>query len=206
RLDIGLIRDGRLPADDMSTFSGAVANAARLPIVIDDDSQKSASSLRSGVRRAVRRLRKDHPDIHLGLVVVDYLQLMKGDKRQRSVEEDVSESSEACRLLAKEYNCPVLALSQLNRAVESRPDKRPVLSDLRSSGAIEQDAVGIFFLYREDKYRKRGEPLDGRAEIIIGKHRQGGEEGTVECAFHGPSTAFFNLNNSASTNSWLDDL
>jgi replicative DNA helicase len=98
--------------------------------------------------------------------------------------------STACRKLAKEFNVPVVALSQLNRAVESRPDKRPQLSDLRESGAIEQDAFGVLMLYRDDYYRKPSETPDGKAEVLIRKLRQGGTTGTVECAFIGPSQAF----------------
>ena len=192
-LDTKEINEGRLTAVNFAVYSSAIRKCAELPIVIDDDAKQTPASLRSATRRAVRRLQAEHDASRLGLIIVDYLQLMEDDGpsgRNRTREEEVRKMSTACRKLAKEFNVPVVALSQLNRAVESRPDKRPQLSDLRESGAIEQDAFGVLMLYRDDYYRKPSETPDGKAEVLIRKLRQGGTTGTVECAFIGPSQAF----------------
>lgn len=195
RLDTQLIDSGKLSFADADLFTATAANLSALPLVFDDDAVQTPTSLRSAVRRCLRRLRREHPAVNLGLIVVDYLQIMTPSKtkRQSSREQDVTEMSSACLKLAREFNAPVLALSQLNRGVESRPDKRPMLSDLRESGAIEQDAFGVLMLYREDYYRKDGEEPDGEAEILVRKMRQGGATGTVKAAFHAPSTSFGNL-------------
>ena len=131
-------------------------------------------------------------DSPLGLLVVDYLQLMKGNERIDSREQQISEISRSLKALAKELNIPVLALSQLNRSLEKRPDKRPQLSDLRESGALEQDADTIVFLFREEVYERDKEEVKGIAEIIVGKQRNG-PIGTVNAAFIHEFTRFENL-------------
>ena len=129
---------------------------------------------------------------NIGLVVIDYLQLVQGsNKRSGSREQEISEISRSLKILAKELNVPVIALSQLSRAVEQRPDHRPMLSDLRESGAIEQDADIVMFLYRDDYYNKESEKKD-IAEVIIAKQR-GGSTGTVELLWMGNYTKFVNL-------------
>ncbi|MCF5926734.1 replicative DNA helicase, partial [Xanthomonas perforans] len=128
----------------------------------------------------------------LGLIVIDYLQLMSvpGNSENRATE--ISEISRSLKGLAKELNVPVIALSQLNRSLETRTDKRPVMADLRESGAIEQDADMIVFIYRDDYYNKENSPDKGLAEIIIGKHR-GGPTGSCKLKFFGEYTRFDNL-------------
>jgi replicative DNA helicase len=159
-----------------------IINAA--PVCIDDTPALSPGDMRSRARRAKR----EHG---LGLVIVDYLQLMQvpGNKENRATE--VAEISRNLKAMAKELDVPVVALSQLNRSVEQRNDKRPVMSDLRESGAIEQDADLILFLYRDEVYDKDS-PDRGIAEIIIGKQRNGPID-TVRLAFRGQYTRFDNL-------------
>ena len=129
---------------------------------------------------------------NLGLIVIDYLQLVQGSNRRGgSREQEISEISRSLKILAKELNVPVIALSQLSRAVEQRPDHRPMLSDLRESGAIEQDADIVMFLYRDDVYNKESEKKD-IAEVIIAKQR-GGTTGTVDLLWMGSYTKFVNL-------------
>jgi replicative DNA helicase len=143
------------------------------------------------MRARCRRLKAEKG---LGLVLVDYLQLMRASRRIDSREQEISEISRSLKSLAKELNVPVMALSQLNRKVEDRTgSKRPILSDLRESGAIEQDADVIMFLYRDEVYNKKEDnPKKGIAEVIIGKQRNG-PTGTVELAFIRKSTAFEDL-------------
>jgi len=140
------------------------------------------------MRAKARRLKIEH---NLGLVVVDYLQLMRGRSRTESREQEISDISRSLKALAKELTVPVIALSQLNRRVEERGDKRPQLSDLRESGAIEQDADVILFLYRDEVYNK-SEESRGKAEVIIGKQRNGPTD-KVDLAFLDKYTRFENL-------------
>jgi replicative DNA helicase len=135
--------------------------------VIDDRGALAVSQVRS----ACKRWRDHYGD--LGLVVVDYLGLMRPDRKHGTREQEVAEMSGSMKALAKELKCPVLLLSQLNRGLEQRPNKRPVMSDLRESGAIEQDADMILFLYRDEVYHPENEETRGIAEIIIGKQREG---------------------------------
>src|SRR5690606_19349117 len=154
-------------------------------IFIDDTPALSPDVLRA----KARRLKREHD---LGLIVIDYLQLMQvpGNSENRATE--ISEISRSLKALAKELNVPVIALSQLNRSLETRPDKRPVMADLRESGAIEQDADVIIFIYRDEYYNKENSPDKGLAEVIIGKQRNG-PTGSVKLRFFGEYTRFDNL-------------
>ena len=165
----------------------AAGELSNLPLLIDDDPTLTPMKLRSRCRRIL----SDEGDLRL--VVVDYLQLMKGDRAYDRDEREVAEISRSLKLVAKELDCPVIALSQLNRRVESRPknERRPVMSDLRDSGALEQDADVIAFLYRDVIYNRKTDN-ERLAEVIIGKQRSG-PTGTVYCAFFGEYTRFENL-------------
>ena len=138
------------------------------------------------------RCRKLKIEKDIGLIIIDYLQLVQGsNKRNSSREQEIAEISRSLKILAKELNVPIIALSQLSRAVEQRPDHRPMLSDLRESGSIEQDADIVIFLYRDDYYNKDSEEKD-ISEVIIAKHR-GGSVGTVKLLWMGNYTKFANL-------------
>ncbi len=178
------LRTGNLSDDDWPRVNSAVSMMSSAPIFIDDAPALTPTE----VRARCRRLKRRHD---LGLVIVDYLQLMQvaGTKENRATE--ISEISRSLKALAKEVNVPVIALSQLNRSVEQRTDKRPVMSDLRESGAIEQDADVIFFIYREEVYDK-DTPRKGVADIIIGKQRNG-PVGEFRLTFMGEFTKFENL-------------
>ena len=185
RLDQGKLRTGQLTDDDWPGFNNAVKKLKDRPLYIDDSAGVSPMEMRSRARRIVR----EHGA--LGMIVVDYLQLMqiKGSKEGRVNE--ISEISRSLKLLAREFECPVIALSQLNRSLEQRPNKRPVMSDLRESGAIEQDADVIAFIYRDEVYNE-DTPDKGVAEVIIGKQRNG-PIGTVRLSFLGQFTRFENF-------------
>jgi len=190
RVDSQRIRTGRLIESDWPKLAKAAGELADANIHIDDSPALSALELRAKSRRLAGRLADG--DSPLGLLVVDYLQLMKGNERIDSREQQISEISRSLKALAKELNIPVLALSQLNRSLEKRPDKRPQLSDLRESGALEQDADTIVFLFREEVYERDKEEVKGIAEIIVGKQRNG-PIGTVNAAFIHEFTRFENL-------------
>ncbi len=185
KVDQNLLRTGQLEDDDWPRFTAAVAQLKDKPLLIDDSPGLSPMEMRS----RARRVRREYGD--LGMVVVDYLQLMqiKGTSENRVGE--ISEISRSLKLLAREFECPVIALSQLNRSLEQRPNKRPVMSDLRESGAIEQDADVITFIYRDEVYHEDSAD-QGVAEIIIGKQRNG-PIGTVRLAFIGKHTRFENF-------------
>ena len=182
----GHLRAGKLDGDEWSKVTGTILQLQEKHLYIDDSSALPPTELRS----RARRIAKQHGG-KLGCIMVDYLQLMKvpgmGDNRVG----EISEISRSLKALAKEMMCPVIALSQLNRALENRPNKRPVMSDLRESGAIEQDADLIMFIYRDEVYNKESKEA-GTAEIIIGKQRNG-PIGTVRLAFEGHYTRFSNL-------------
>ena len=165
RVDQTHLRTGRFPDEDWSRINTAVQLMSDAPLFIDDSAALSPTEIRA----RARRLHREHG---LGLIVIDYLQLMQvpGNKENRATE--ISEISRSLKALAKELNVPVIALSQLNRSVEQRTDKRPVMSDLRESGAIEQDADLIVFIYREEVYNK-DTPRKGIADIAIAKQRNG---------------------------------
>jgi replicative DNA helicase len=184
RVDQQKVRTGRLSDDDWPRLTSAVSILSEAKLFIDDTPALTPSEVRSRCRRLVRE------NGHLGLVVIDYLQLMQvpGTTENRATE--ISEISRSLKALAKELATPVVALSQLNRSLESRPNKRPVMSDLRESGAIEQDADVIVFIYRDEVYNEDS-PDKGSAEIIIGKQRNG-PIGTVRLAFLGQYTRFEN--------------
>ena len=165
RIDASRLRRAFLTSDQWTSLQEAAGQLMDCPILIDDTPAVTALE----VRAKCRRLKRDNK---LGLVLIDYLQLMRGRSDVSSREQEISEISRSLKALAKELQVPVVALSQLNRRVEERPDKRPILSDLRESGAIEQDADVIIFIYRDEVYRKES-PDKGVAEIKIGKQRNG---------------------------------
>ncbi|MBB3642885.1 MULTISPECIES: replicative DNA helicase [Variovorax] len=186
RIDQGHLRTGKLTDEEWPRLTEAIEKLRTVSLHIDETPGLSTSELRANARRLARQYGR------LGLIVVDYLQLMStsgsGDENRATA---VGEISRGLKMLAKELKCPVIALSQLSRGVESRTDKRPMMSDLRESGAIEQDADIIMFIYRDDYYNKESkEP--GVAEVIISKHRNG-PTGTVKLAFLKPLTKFENL-------------
>ncbi len=180
------LRSGRLEEGDWVRLTSAMGQLQGKHLYIDDSSALPPSELRA----RARRIAKQHNG-QIGAIMVDYLQLMRvpglGDNRVN----EISEISRSLKALAKEMNCPVIALSQLNRSLENRPNKRPVMSDLRESGAIEQDADLIMFIYRDEVYNKESKDM-GTAEIIIGKQRNG-PIGTVRLAFQGQFSRFTNL-------------
>jgi replicative DNA helicase len=199
RVDVGKLRQGHLGPQDWSKLTQAASYLGSLPIWIDDTPSLSILELRAKVRRLQAEFDRPGPDgqrgkKRIGLVVVDYLQLMKGRDGAQSREQEISEISRGLKGLAKELYLPVIALSQLNRAVETRSEKskRPQLSDLRESGAIEQDADNIIFIYRDEYYNREATTEPNVAELIIAKQRNG-PTGTVKCRFDNAYTRFDNL-------------
>ena len=186
RLDQHKVRTGQLVPDDWQRLSEALGRLSEAAIHVDETPALNALELRARARRLARQYGGK-----LGAIVVDYLQLMQavGEGENRATE--ISEISRSLKALAKELKVPVLALSQLNRSLEQRPNKRPIMSDLRESGAIEQDADVILFIYRDEVYNEDSQEK-GVAEIIIGKQRNG-PIGTVRLAFLGQYTRFENL-------------
>lgn len=187
KLDLRDVRTGRLKEQDFVQLTMAASKLIDAPIYIDDTPAMSILEMRAKSRRLKSQLNNQGHE--LGLIVVDYLQLMRGSGSTDSREQEISEISRSLKALAKELDVPVVALSQLNRRVEDRPDKRPMLSDLRESGAIEQDADVIAFVYREEVYKKDNDELRGRAELIIGKQRNG-PIGNVHLTFKHESARF----------------
>ena len=187
RIDQSHLRTGKLTDDEWPRLTEAIEKLRTISLHIDESAGLTSSELRANARRLSRQCGK------LGLIVVDYLQLMSGssnDGENRATE--LGEISRGLKMLAKELQCPVIALSQLNRSVETRPDKRPMMSDLRESGAIEQDADIIMFIYRDEYYTKEACKEPGVAEVIIAKQRNG-PTGTVKLAFLKPITKFESL-------------
>jgi replicative DNA helicase len=189
RVDAHAVRTGRLPEDDWKRLSLGAGRLARAPLFIDDTAGLGILELRA----KARRLKAEH---NVGLIIVDYLQLMQGPKSAENREKEISAISRSLKGLAKELDIPVIALSQLSRAVEGRTDKRPILSDLRESGAIEQDADVVSFVHRPEMYTDpKSEKMDevqGRAEIIVGKQRNGPID-DIALAFVGRYARFENL-------------
>ncbi len=187
RIDQSHLRTGKLSDEEWPRLTEAIEKLRTISLHIDETPGLTSSELRANARRLSRQCGQ------LGLIVVDYLQLMSGssgDGENRATE--LGEISRGLKMLAKELKCPVIALSQLNRSVEQRPDKRPMMSDLRESGAIEQDADIIMFIYRDDYYTKEASKEPGVAEIIIAKQRNG-PTGVVKLAFLKPITKFESL-------------
>ncbi len=185
RIDSQRIRTGKLHENDWPKLTRATGMLADAPIFIDDTAGLTALEMRA----KARRLKSEN---NLGLIVVDYLQLMQGKTNSENRTQEISDISRSLKAMAKELNVPVLALSQLNRSLENRTDKRPQLADLRESGAIEQDADVIMFIYRDEVYnRAEDNPNRGMAEIIIAKQRNG-PTGMVKMTFLGEYTTFEN--------------
>jgi replicative DNA helicase len=185
KLDQHRLRTGRLQDQDWQRLTEAVGKLNDAPIHIDETAALNPLELRARARRLHRQYKQ------LGLIVVDYLQLMSASSEGENRATELSEISRAMKGLAKELGCPVVALSQLNRSLEQRPNKRPVMSDLRESGALEQDADLILFIYRDEVYNPESADK-GIAEVIIGKQRNG-PIGTVRLAFLGEFTRFESL-------------
>ena len=186
KIDSQRIRTGRLQNDDWPKLTRAVGMLSEAPIYIDDTPAVSVLEMRAKVRRLAAQF-------DIGLVVVDYLQLMQGRGNTENRTQEISDISRSLKALAKEHHIPVLALSQLNRGLESRTDKRPMMADLRESGAIEQHADVICFIYRDEIYNKSEDnPNKGSAEVIIGKQRNG-PTGMVKLTFLKEFTMFENM-------------
>jgi replicative DNA helicase len=189
RIDAHKVRTGKLPHSDGSKLSKTVHKLTDAPVYVDDSPAQSVLEIRAKARRL-------KAEKNIGMIIIDYLQLMSGPQKAESREREISHISRSLKALAKELNIPVLALSQLNRAVETRTDKRPQLSDLRESGSIEQDADVVIFLNRPEYYGMKedqnNESLEGVAEVIIGKQRNG-PTGEIKLAFIKEYARFENL-------------
>lgn len=184
RVDSQSIRTGNLSDEDWAKLIEGAGVIGNSNLIIDDTAGISITELRS----KCRKFKLEH---NLGIIIIDYLQLMTGSKRSESRQQEISEISRSLKEVARELNVPVVALSQLSRAVEQRPEHRPMLSDLRESGAIEQDADVVMFLYRDDYYNK-DTAKPNVAEVIIGKQRNG-SLGTIELAWLPQYTKFANM-------------
>ncbi len=170
------LRTGKLSADDWPRLTAACDKLAKAPIYVDDTGSITMMEIRS----KARRLKSKHPD--LGLIIVDYLQLMTSGMTAENRVQEVSQISRSLKVLARDLDVPIIALSQLSRAVEQRHDKRPILSDLRESGSIEQDADIVMFIYRDEYYNAEESEQQGLAEVIVAKHRNGPTD-TVKLSF-----------------------
>jgi replicative DNA helicase len=178
------MRSGHMSDDDWARLARRMGEVADAPLYIDDSPNLTMMEIRAKARRL--RQRND-----LRLIIIDYLQLMTSGKRVESRQQEVSEFSRSLKLLAKELDVPVVAISQLNRGPEQRQDKKPMLADLRESGAIEQDADMVLLLHREDAY-ERESPRAGEADLILAKHRNG-PTGIVTVAFQGHYSRFVDM-------------
>ena len=179
------VRTGELSEDDWQSLTRVSEPLAQAPMFIDDSASISISELRA----KCRRLKSEHK---LSLVVIDYLQLMQGTRKSENRQQEISDISRSLKALARELHVPIIALSQLSRAVEQRQDKKPMMSDLRESGSLEQDADVVIFIYREDYYNPETTEKSGLAEIIVAKQRNG-PVGTVELGFLKEFTKFVKL-------------
>ncbi len=185
RVDSRRMASGRLEDSDWTKITGAVGRLAEAPIWLDDNPNVSIAEIRGKARRLSSKVGE------LGLVVVDYVQLMTGRSNAENRQVEVAEISRGLKILARELHCPVVALAQLNRGLEQRADKRPLLSDLRESGALEQDADVVMFLYRDEIYNPES-PDAGTAEVLVSKHRSG-PLGVTRLAFLSHYTRFANM-------------
>lgn len=187
RVDLRRLQTGNIPADDWTRLSHGVGRLGEAPLFIDDNPHCTVMEMRAKARRVKAR------NGDLGLIVVDYLQLMTPSTSRRSENRqvEVSEISRGLKILARELDCPVMALSQLNRQLEYRQDKRPMLADLRESGSLEQDADVVMFLYRDDMYNPNSEDR-GMAEVIVSKHRNG-PTGVTKLSFASNFTRFADM-------------
>ncbi len=193
RIPTQALRSGNVKAEDWPKLVRGVAEVSRAPIWIDDTAGVTLMEIRAKVRRLASQLNAAG-QMPLSLIVVDYLQLMIGGdarNRQENRQQEVAEISRGLKVLARDLDVPVLAIAQLSRAVESRHDKRPLLSDLRDSGSIEQDADMVMFLYRDEYYNSESDDK-GIAEVIVGKHRNG-PTGKVQLAWLEQYTKFASL-------------
>ena len=180
-IDSQRLRRGEIADDEWSRFITTTSNLSELAFFIDDTPAISVLEMRTKSRRL-------HAEVGLDLIVVDYLQLMRGEGKHDNRQQEVSAISRGIKALARELNIPILALSQLSRGVEARSDKRPILSDLRESGSIEQDADVVLFIYRDEVYNENTERR-GLADILVAKHRHG-PPGSVPLLFRGPTASF----------------
>jgi replicative DNA helicase len=180
------LRNGRLAPGDRTRIQHAAGRMANAPLYVDDNPSVTVMDIRAKARRLKSRVGE------LGVIIVDYIQLMtgRGDRENRQVE--VSEISRNLKILARELETPVIALAQLNRQLETRADKRPMLADLRESGSIEQDADVVMFLYRDEVYNPESIDSKGIAEVVVAKHRSGPTD-TVRLAWLAPSARFENM-------------
>jgi replicative DNA helicase len=184
RVALQRIRTGQMNDDDWNRLARRMGEVSEAPLFIDD----SPNMTMMEIRAKCRRLKQRHD---LKLVILDYLQLMQSGRRVESRQQEVSEFSRSMKLLAKELDVPVVALSQLNRGPEQRTDKKPMMSDLRESGSLEQDADLVMLLHREDLYEKES-PRAGEADIIVAKHRNG-PTATITVAFQGHYSRFVDM-------------
>jgi len=184
RVPLQTMRTGQMNDDDWARLARRMSEVADAPLFIDD----SPNMAMMEIRAKCRRLKQRH---NLKFVIVDYLQLMSSPKRVENRQQEVSDLSRSLKLLAKELEVPVVALSQLNRSPEQRTDKKPMLSDLRESGSIEQDSDVVILLHREDAYEKES-PRAGEADLIVAKHRNG-PTATVTVAFQGHYSRFVDM-------------
>jgi replicative DNA helicase len=178
------MRKGTMREEDWTRLASTMGRVSEAPLFIDDSPNMSLMEIRAKCRRLKQR-------DNLKLVVIDYLQLMSSGKKVESRQQEVSEFSRALKLLAKELEVPVVAISQLNRGPEQRTDKKPQMSDLRESGSIEQDADMVILLHREEAY-ERESPRAGEADLIVAKHRNGPTD-TIVLAFQGHYSRFTNM-------------
>jgi replicative DNA helicase len=184
RVPLSTMRTGQMNDDDWARLARRMSEVADAPLFIDDSPNMNLMEIRAKCRRLKQRN-------DLKFVLIDYLQLMSSAKRVENRQQEVSEMSRSLKLLAKELEVPVIALSQLNRGPEQRTDKKPLLSDLRESGSIEQDADVVILLHREDAY-ERESPRAGEADLIVAKHRNG-PTATVTVAFQGHYSRFVDM-------------
>jgi replicative DNA helicase len=187
KVELTKVRSGQLNQGELKSLMAAMTKLQKRPLFLDETAGLSPTEMRSRLRR-LKSQEKKNP----ALIIIDYLQLMTTGKQSQSRTDEVSEISRQLKGIAKEFECPVVALSQLSRNVEKRDVKRPQMSDLRDSGAIEQDADIIAFIYRDDYYEKESSKRPGVADIIIAKHRNG-PIGDVSLTFESKYTRFDNL-------------